>query len=295
MKRQKKENSRSGSALIYVLIASVTMMTSGLYLMQQLTGVESSFRNNKNRQSYTRLVSYLRVKFEDPHTCTEMLKDKNIESSFSSSGTSLLPVSLAYGGGTQTVNSGWKSPDGAVIDKLVLHSESTSVRTPIRRDIASSPLFTAVNAKLSVYTKKGTPPLKLSKYEHFKIELMLYYKITSGSRKLYSCFGRYTEGALCTLSGGAYNTGIVSPGAAACEPDLDCFISKEGVTQATINPITFLAALQAGGFSGSSIPSGIPVGVPSQFAQAASVNCNPPFVAYYVGPSRFQCMWCNRN
>lgn len=249
---------QKGSAIVSVLFAAALLGFVSMHVMQLSKNLDTNYKVDKKHLVYVDFVGSMRSLFENPRFCTQLLSGKNIDSSFTPTGSSLLPMTGTYGNSVVTFDSGWRSPEGLVLDRVILESEATPVRANIRRDIPTSPNITATNAIVKVFAKEGTPSLTISKFDHLKIELMLYYTVVGGVRTLYSCFGRYGDGALCTVTGGAYNAGIVGTNRTSCEPDLNCFISKAGIVS---NPAL----------------------------------CVAPYVPIDISATLFQCQWCNQN
>jgi len=253
-----RHHGQRGSAIVYVLFAAGMLGAVAMHVMQLSKNLDTNYRVDKKHLVYNDFVSHMRTMFENPLYCTQLLSGKDIDDSFTATEANLLPFSGKYGNSSVNFVNGWRSPEGLVLDKIVVESEATPVRSNVRRDIPSSPNLTASNAVIKIYAKEGTPSLSIAKFDHLKIEIMLYYSLVAGVKTLYSCFGRYGDGALCTLSGGTYNVGVVGANRASCEPDLNCFISKQGI-------ITDPAL------------------------------CLAPYQAIQIAANMYQCQWCNQN
>ncbi|GAB4417656.1 MAG: hypothetical protein OHK0056_26680 [Bacteriovoracaceae bacterium] len=249
---------QKGSALVILLVASLAIALLGMHIMQLTKQMESVNHHDQKQLAHIQFTNGLRKILENPGRCTNALQGKDIEDAFSPDGLDILPFAEKYAGQDVIFQSNWRSPEGAILDRIVLNVDPTVVRNNIRRDIPSSPVLTAFNATLTVFSKEGTPSMKSGKHDYLKIEIMLYSRVVGGKRNLYSCFGKYGDGALCTISGGAYNTGAVLSGRAACEPDENCFVSKVGLVT---NPSL----------------------------------CISPFTPFEIAAGMYECHWCNQN
>ncbi|GEM_PF-3410584 len=255
LKRNKIISHQSGSALIMVLFLAAAVSAGAFYLMRLSHNVESQIKIISKSEKYLRINEILREQFEDPQICTAILSGKSLGGALTANGVSLLPITTNLLGSTEVLNDGWRSPVGNKLKDIRLKLENTLLRTGLKRDSLTSPNIDVVNGEIYISTYEGTPSLNVARHSLLKVKVMVY--VNSGSHTLYACFSSTGGPAMCTLSGGIYNS-YGTGTRPKCEPYSRCHLDGQGIV-------------------------------------SDPTLCSNPFSAIRTGPATYFCQWCNRN
>lgn len=246
---------QKGSALILVLFLAAGVSAGAFYLMRLSRNVESQIKVISKKEKYLRLNELLREQFEDPQICTAILSGKSLVGATGLTGVSLLPITTNLLGATETLTNGWRSPVGNNLKDIRLKLEATPLRTGLKRDLPSSPDIDAVNGEIYISTQEGTPSLRVAKHIPLRVPVMVYLDSTTNA--LYACFSSTGGPAMCTLSGGIFNS-YGTGSKPECEPYSKCHLDGQGIV-------------------------------------SDATHCTSPFTAIRTGPGSYFCQWCNQN
>ena len=247
----------SGSAIVYAMVLGAAVSFGFVMLLSTTQKVEEDIRRISKSTKYRQLQSLVKDHLTNSQICTAALSGKSLNDAFTPSGMSLLPFNLRLFNKNETLVADWRSPLGNNLEDIRLFIDESDLKIDIKRDLPASASFNVINGKVHLFTKKGTPGLKTPKHQHLIINLMIYYT-NDADRLLYACFSDREEEALCTLSGGIFNTYAAILGQSRCEPEMKCRLASNAIVN---NPAL----------------------------------CLPPHTVKPIGSSLYFCTWCNQN
>jgi hypothetical protein len=256
MSKNKKNVSQKGGAIIYMMAVGAVIATLGYYLLSLSHLQNKEIVRDRAISSYWHLIKSVQLKLDNPYVCTTVLSGLDVTSAFTPAGQSIV-LNLSLGTSPAPIQNGWKSVEGTTVQKILLKISPTPVRAKVRRDVAAPLNLTAADAEIWIYPDNKGPVVSTTSKELI-IPIMIYYEIVGAQKFIRNCFGKYSEAALCTNEGGAFNGDPAVLPELRCEPDIACLNQKNGILN-------------------------------------NSTSCTLPYKPYSVGPNLFMCLWCNQN
>lgn len=264
------------------LVVTQALLIAAIMWFQNISTVANNgIKSSRVKITENDLKQNLENLFYDPRVCTSLFKNKNIQAAFVPNmykdrkydhGASFFPanpVNVTIEGRSMQLRPTATEPivrsnSGFVIKNIKFKRILEGLfRHNVRRDSLSSahPYLEVGLGEIIVYIERNhLKKQELKKKKKLFFNVMFYYDPRTPNRKLHSCFSPYSDAALCTMSGGTYNSDIgVSP-EYTCEPDVSCYIGKQGFTS---NPSSCVAPFSASRIKGN--------------------------------PALYLCEWCNRK
>ena len=265
-----------GAGLVLVLIVCSLVGAAALYLMDLTKVSEKKIANDSRVLSYQSLVKIVTNKLYTGNTCTDALKIlPNIDAAFTKDGMSVeldlqLPMNRnvlkapAPTAPVEPPRDVWFVNNGTSIRDVLLYVNER-VRTPVRKYLAGSPVWSAAKGYILIIPGHPGVGAKLARGRQYRIPIFLYYSGSGAAgKKLVACSEPAGDAFFCTVMGGAYDHEATDVNM-RCQPDRTCFPYKSGLVNNT-----------------------------------ASCPSNPPYTATKIGyigalGDLYLCSWCNQN
>lgn len=239
-----------GSMLLIVVTAGVLLAFVSTSLMYMLSESAVSGGKRSDHEAYLAMVASLRSQLEDPLQCYSIMGGIQAPVNLKNK-KSGLTLNWTYGGSTDSFKNGWRIPGSKLTIKDISIQNSgmlqvknsagdTQIRTVRIKTGDALRNYRTVALRVHVEPKELTvsfredpagaaePPEAISRMARRENEIRILANIDS-SNKIYNCFGFESMGAICQLSGGAFNH--LGPANMRCQPDLRCFTA--GAVSAT--------------------------------------------------------------
>ena len=235
-----------GSGLISVM-AAMSALGGASYLVSELMmGSEKVIKRDASVEAYKQLVDLVRKNLYSGNNCSAALGNTSAKQGISITnalGGSASPgeevsLTLNVGDANVVLGSDFRSKTGTSIKNIKLKIDQLArpvvrlLDDPVPKFAAYATLYIEPDHKgINIYKKDENGKYI---YDNLFIKLFVYYEAEIGQPpKLVSCYEPTSDAAFCTLAlGGSYNPDPSVPVDMRCQPDLQCFSYKGGVTKA---------------------------------------------------------------
>lgn len=229
---------RKGGALVLIMTmcAALAIILPVGYMIVQSSMTRQAERATRER--YTQMVITLKTILESPFACPDILKDMIIPEK--PGDIQDIELNWKFDNSTDNVKGGWKSPNMRTLQINKVYMKRTGPEFDSIRYRIAGATKTYKTVPIRIYLQPNRLGVNLSDSDSAPIrspetyhgmkrnDLMIrLWANVDSQRKIFSCFGADSPGAICEARGGAFN--ITSTTATYCQPDKICFASVEGL------------------------------------------------------------------
>lgn len=254
---------RSGSALSLVLFLCAIISAAAVYVMNLSKESDKKVTANSRVLSYSSLVTIVANKLHSGTTCTDVLPGASgldISNAFNENGISIqldlqlalnrkplrkpsCPICHARPNDKRCLScpDRWFVHGGTSVKDVVLVVKER-LREPVQLDILNDPKLVAAVGYIFIVPNHSGVGVGLSQNKRYRIPIFLYYQRQGRQKIMRACFNPASEAMICTSMGGAFNWKQNLPEDQRCQPDLNCFSFKSGMTNSSNCPAPYRAA-----------------------------------------------------